>query len=298
MYTQFFGNFLISKNIISAKDLLDALDLIPTSTASFGLLAVHSGLMTADELQSIEAMQKTEGKTFDELVISTGYMTQDSVASLKAKNIPDYLVLSQILIDKGKISYSEIENLLLEYQTDNEVFDMEGSAEQRDEIFMNIMTYCSMCGSNFSSKSMNYLSLFFNNLMHYICEDFHVLAVKECHDYHVDHYIAQKITGGLEVLSSFDMNQATAVKMASLYAKEDFDDSDMPIVHASIEDYLNLHNGLFMVNASNESTSEYTLLPPETILDQDIDFDEHTYELPIVFSFGTIHFIFRITDSK
>lgn len=49
MYTQFFGNFLLSKGYITNEQLFDALKEKAQKHAKLGTLAIHSGLMTAAE---------------------------------------------------------------------------------------------------------------------------------------------------------------------------------------------------------------------------------------------------------
>ena len=69
------------------------------------------------------------------------------------------------------------------------------------------------------------------------------------------------------------------------------DDSD-EYISASLEDFLNLHNGLFLVNTSAEQEQEMTLLPPETSHDKEYHFDRIAFALPIMYPFGTLHFVF------
>ncbi len=65
-------------------------------------------------------------------------------------------------------------------------------------------------------------------------------------------------------------------------------------VRSSLNDFLNLHNGIFSVNMSNERSIELELAPPVTETDELLTFEKETYLLPIVYPFGMIHFIFEI----
>ena len=67
-------------------------------------------------------------------------------------------------------------------------------------------------------------------------------------------------------------------------------------VQASLEDFLNLHNGLFTVNMSNNYSIELQLSPPQ-IHDEDlIDLrpDATSYLFPVLYPFGTIYFLLSI----
>ena len=89
------------------------------------------------------------------------------------------------------------------------------------------------------------------------------------------------------------MDEATAIEFASRYVGEPFAAFD-EYVQASLEDFLNLHNGLFIVNLSNEFSMELELSAPERIEDPLIVFENTTYYFPILYSFGTVNFIFEL----
>ena len=89
------------------------------------------------------------------------------------------------------------------------------------------------------------------------------------------------------------MSKSVAIAFASRYAKEEFHEFD-EYVKASIEDFLNLHNGLFNVNMSNEFSLELNLCPPEVHEEEKLTNATKIYVFPIIFPFGTIHFLMEI----
>jgi hypothetical protein len=64
-----------------------------------------------------------------------------------------------------------------------------------------------------------------------------------------------------------------------------------------VEDFLNLHNGLFNVNVSNEYSLELELTPPSIEQNELLTFEHEAYLLPIIYPFGTLHFIIEF-DAK
>jgi hypothetical protein len=89
------------------------------------------------------------------------------------------------------------------------------------------------------------------------------------------------------------MDEPTAVAFASRYVGDEFLEYD-EYVRASMEDFLNLHNGLFVVNASNVASLELTITAPETVTDPVIAFENRTYHFPVLYSFGTVHYILEV----
>ena len=100
MYTQFFGNFLLSRGVVTSEQLINAIKEESTTHIKLGTLAIHAGYMTASEADNIIIMQTHEDKRFGELAVQGGYMTEEQVNSLLKMQKPDYLLLGQILIEK------------------------------------------------------------------------------------------------------------------------------------------------------------------------------------------------------
>ena len=86
------------------------------------------------------------------------------------------------------------------------------------------------------------------------------------------------------------MDEATAISFASRYAKMEFSELD-EYVKASIDDFLNLHNGLFLVNMSNAFSMELSLTPPVTEEGSTISLPDGSFIIPVIYPFGTVHII-------
>ena len=109
-------------------------------------------------------------------------------------------------------------------------------------------------------------------------------------EYPVNYCVEQAIGGDFQAVTYLDMPKATAVKFASRYASMEFEEFN-EYVKASVEDFLNLHNGLYGVNVSNSHSIELSLEPPKTVDTDLIELGEHSYVIPFIYSFGTIHLI-------
>ena len=105
-----------------------------------------------------------------------------------------------------------------------------------------------------------------------------------------DRYAA---TGQIKFTSMIDMQPEVAVAFASRYAKMDFTEFD-EYVKASLEDFLNLHNGIFLVNMSNNYSMELTLEPPYHDEDPVLKLTEDSFVIPVIYPFGTIFLLLTI----
>ena len=89
------------------------------------------------------------------------------------------------------------------------------------------------------------------------------------------------------------MPETTCISFASRYVNEEFTEFD-EYVQASLEDFLNLHNGLYNVNISNTLGKELTLEAPEVVSDELIELSGSSYLLQVMYPFGVINFIFEL----
>lgn len=291
MYTQFFGNFLLSKGVLSAEELVAAMEKQASVHLKLGTIAIHEGLLTAPEVDNIVIQQTHKDKKFGEIAIEEGYLTEAQVEQLLSAQKPDYLLLGQILIEDGKLTNTDFENLISDYQSQNEIYDLDSHTEQQSLVTKLIHQFCDFKDDTATQTAIDYLTLLFNNLIRFIGNDFTPLDPVNCPDsYPTNYCVAQHISGKLSIRSAIDMEPATAVAFASRYAGETFESFD-EYAKASIEDFLNLHNGLFNVNMSNQASIELSLCPPEVHSGDVLEFNHPAYILPVIFPFGMIHFV-------
>jgi hypothetical protein len=116
-----------------------------------------------------------------------------------------------------------------------------------------------------------------------------------CPEYPTNLLVSQGMDGdsGSKICIALDMESDTAVTFAERYTGERFS-PDSEYVSASIEDMLNLHNGVFNVNLSNIFSKEVKLHPPVTYRNELYLPEGTTYLLPMLFPFGTVNFLFSV----
>ncbi|MEG0805003.1 MAG: chemotaxis protein CheX [Lachnospiraceae bacterium] len=293
MFTQLFGNFLLSKGVLTTSQLVNALKKQSDTHIKLGTLAIHAGLMSASMVDRIIVLQTHQDQKFGELAIEEGYLTAEQVSELLASQTPDYLLLGQILVEEKILSHEAFQKLLSDYQTENEIYDLSNGNDQFDSINQLICKFCEFGDLENADKIVAYLQLLFNNFIRFIGDDYTPITITPLKEYRTNHCAIQEINGEFSLFSALDMDVATAVAFASRYVGENFESYD-DYVEASMEDFLNLHNGLFNVNMSNSYSTELSLAPPEMHSIEILSPGPSTYLLPIAFSFGTVNFILSI----
>lgn len=289
MYTQFFGNYLLSKEYITNEQLFDALKEKSQKHTKLGTLAIHSGLMTAAEVDSVIVEQTHQDKKFGELTIEMGYLTDKQVKTLLNIQSPDFLLLGQIFLDKGIIDNTTLEKIIKDYRQENEISDLDMVLEDKESVENLIEHFFSETSLKPSALDKMYIELLFNSFIRFVGDDYTPLSAELCENFSADCVVRQDICGEYAISTYIGMNQATAINFASRYVKENFSVYD-EYLQASLDDFLNLNNGLFTVNCSNEKALELTLSAPEHLDGEPLTFKK-AYKLKVLYPFGTVHFI-------
>ncbi len=293
MYTQFFGNFLLSHELITTEQLLATLKHKNEIRPRLGTLAMHAGYLSAGEVEHIHIIQTHQDKKFGEIAVELGLLSQAQVDELLALQIPDYLAFGQALIDLGIIDIYEWERLVTDYISENEINELDFSEDSREKVETLYLHVKERRGDrpidNFKST---YVTLLFNNLIRFVGNDFTPLVGEDFSEYPTEFCISQEIHGKYHMKLYIDMPKETCINFASRYVGDDFTDFD-EYVEASVMDFANLHNGLFCVNVSNTENVELTLDPPQIEETSLLEFDRPATLMPIIYPFGTINFIFE-----
>ncbi|MCI8372853.1 MAG: chemotaxis protein CheX [Lachnospiraceae bacterium] len=295
MYTQFLGNYLLNKGYVTKEQLIEALQYQKTVHLKLGVLAIHAGYMTASQVEQIHIMQTHKNERFGELAVEAGFLTQEQVDFLLSSQKPDYLLLSQALVDKGYMTTAQFEKAMMEYQSEYEITENDFTDEQSDKVMQLIQHFYKLENDSNSELFSQYITLLFNNIIRFIGKDFTPHEAVRLSVYPTDKCVTQKIQGEFSTQTAIDMNEDSFIAFASRYAGEEFTDND-EYVQASVEDFVNLNNGLYVVNLSNESSIELSLEPPISQFDTQLNENIEYFQLPVTFPFGTVNFI--ITKTK
>jgi hypothetical protein len=246
--------------------------------------------MTANEVDECLYVQTREDKRFGEIAVERGYLRADQVEELLSKQTPDYVLLGQNLVEDGVFTYEDLERIIFEYKNDAEIYDLTLDVENQEAIQSIISKFFLMAEMPANDLNLMYLELMFNSLIRFIGEDFSPLSPMVLEEYPVTFGVSQNIIGDHEFTTHIDCDRETAIAFASRYAKEDFIEFNEYIV-AALEDFLNLHNGLFIVNASNQLSKNISLAPPAVTEDGVLAGPNKCVDFPVAYPFGTVHLI-------
>lgn len=292
MFSQFFGNYLLNEGLVTTEQLTNAIQDVNRLHTRIGELAVRYGYLTPEQVEQIHILQTREDKRFGELVVEHWLMTGEEMSTLLDVQHNDYELLCKVLVDNHILSQEACDNAVEHFKQKYRLEDMDNlNLQQTTQINALINDFFDLTGLNDSKVYIKYISLLFNNITRFIGNDFTPFKENLLKEAPADMYIiSQDVSGPFNARTAIAASEEALIGLASRYAEEDFTEFD-EYVTASIQDFLNLHNGLFTVNAANEFVMNLTLTPPVES-DNGLDYANKTvYCLPIGFPFGTINFI-------
>lgn len=294
MFSQFFGNFLLNQNLVTPKQLADGIQEVQKIHKKIGELAVRYGYLTDEQVEQIHIMQTSQDKRFGELVVEYGYMNKSEMEKLLSLQHNDYELLCKVLIDNKVLTKPECLHALNDFKSKYKLSDLDTlTLLQTTKINILINDFYDLTQLDNAPVFMKYLTLLFNNITRFIGNDFTPYREFIMTEPGALKYFSQNITGPFSACSAVYASEEALIGMASRYAQEEFNEFD-EYVQASICDFLNLHNGVFTVNMSNEMQMELMLEPPleDTC---ELNFANTVYCVPVSFPFGTINFIISNT---
>ena len=234
---------------------------------------------------------------FGELAIQLGYLTEAQVEELLKQQTPAFLSLGQVLLDEGVLTNTDFEQIIQDYRSKNGMEDEESLIERRKNIQQLFENFFSSTDAALSEKGHMFIELLFNDFIRFIGSDYTPLSVEEVTEASIACCVKQEIHGDYAINTYISMDLDTAIAFATRYVHEQFHSYD-EYVQASLEDFLNLQNGLFIVNVSNTSNTELTLGAPEHITVSPIQFSGRTLHIPVLYTFGTIDFYMERVSIK
>jgi hypothetical protein len=250
MFSQYFGHYLLNREFITREQLADALEFQKSVHVKFGVIAVDEGYMTPAQVEEVHLKQKQVDKRFGEIAIELGYLSDDQVEALVSKQKQNHLFLAQALVDLGIMTIEQFGNALHDYKKENSLSDDQFEAIKSGSIETLVGSILDVKDANRKTIFEKYLSLFAKNLIRFIDDQVYIevegLATSQTGDW----LVHQNITGESPLLTAISAKEDVFLYLASKHAEEELTEVD-ELAKASVSEFLNLHNGIYLVNMSN-----------------------------------------------
>lgn len=271
MFSQYFGQYLLNQNLLSGDQLRDAMDSQKDTRVKLGVLAINQGYMTANQVESVHQQQMRVDKRFGELAVEMGYIRESQVEELLTSQKSDHLLLGQTLIDRGILTYETFSELLQRYKKDYELTDEQFSSILKGNMDFLISAIMFKDGAERNQWLTDYVGLFAKNLVRFIDGNIRLeLAEPTSQVSTYDWIFTQEIykDHAKPKVTAIAGSEQALIRFAARFAQEEIEAPD-EIMQASIGEFLNLHNGIFLVNMSNYG-HELAMKPQGMLQNSDI----------------------------
>lgn len=289
MFAQFFGGYLFNHKLCTAEDLTQAFEAKKHTRLLLGVLAINAGLMTAEQVEHVNITQQSVDKRFGDLAVELGYVTADDVEKLLAQQPTDYLLLGQTLVNNGALTNAEFEKALKDYKAENQITD-DISDNQTETLHNLINEFYHFDNDENARICTDYVTLLFKNLIRFIGDDFTPMEASVIKNFAAEHIVIQKINGKYNAEACIATDSKTYMAFAERFAKESFTEVD-DFVNATAGEFLNVNDGLFVVNESNEHGVELTLTPQKFLENGELALSGTAFCIPVNYPFGKLNFI-------
>ncbi len=289
MFTQLFGSFLLNKKLVTNEQLMDALNYQSLVRLKLGVLAVNAGYMTSEDINKVHDAQSKVDKKFGEIAIEMGFLDEEKVDKLLSSQKTGYLLLGQALVDKNYMTMKQFEEAINTYKKEHSLTSEQmQSIDNGDfnQIISGFYIFDNLPGGEIYK---NYFSLLFRNIVRFVDGSFIPKEKKPISNYKYQWMVTQNIFGNIGLDTYICGDDKAFIGFANKFAQENFTQND-EYVQASLGEFLNQINGLFLVNMSN-SNVELELTPQVVNNNGVLTELSEAYCITIEFSFGEIDFI-------
>ena len=299
MHNHSFGDYLLENEYITSEQFLEALqELKLDSRPSFEVAGIYDRSVTFETFETLMSKPEYPEMSISELAIKYGIITPKIIEIVEAQPYPLFVALAQILIDKGYLDYHSCQDAFLNYESESELYEFEADEVLSGDTDAIIEQLCSGLSDADDVVTRLFFKLMFENLYEKIGHDFTILDPFECGEYPTNILVSQDIVrDDMTYTFAIDLNESTLLGFAERFSDMEFTEVDDYAI-AAVEDFINLHNGIFNVNLSNDFGIEATLTPPVRFMSDLFSPIGRTYMLPIVYPFGVFNLIISTHNTQ
>lgn len=284
MFNQYFGQYLLRKDLISQKQLELAFEQQQSTRIKLGVLAINEGYMTTKQIEEVHTSQMKMDKKFGEIAMELNYLTAEQLETLLSSQKKQHLLLGQALIDNHSITIDQFSDALSQYKHDHGLSDDQFAAVKEGDIDALVSNLLKIDDVSNKQELTEYLSLFSKNIIRFIDSQVYIEIAEITEDYSNEWIISQEIQGERPLYTAIAADEKVFLQIASKYAQEEIDSANSLAI-ASVGEFLNLHNGIYLVNMSDQGI-ELDMTPQEAKQNATLDGLQSGYRVTINLSNG------------
>ena len=248
MFSQLFGNYLVSEGVLTEKELREVLEEHCSTKVRLGTIAVAEGYMTQSEAGEINHLQTQLDRRFGDIAVEKGYLNEQDVEDLLKQQGNSFMKFLQIMFEKDYIRSAQLDEYLVNFQTSRGFSNEEMEALKRDDIDEIVPLFA------FSAKPYvtDLVALILRNITRFVTQDYYIGSIHHVENMQYKSIIGQKTYGRHEIYTAFASteDEAGLLSMASDFSKERLKDIGS-YAYDTLSELVNMCLGLFVTGISN-----------------------------------------------
>lgn len=199
MFSQLFGEYLVSEEVLTPEQLREVLDEQATAKVRLGTIAIANGYMTQNETEEVNHLQTQYDRRFGDIAVERGYLSEREVDELLEQQGCAFMKFLQIMFEKKYITASELDEYLDSFQTSKGFSKSEMEALKEDDIDGIVPLFA------FSAKPYvtDIVALILRNLTRFVTQDYYIGSIKRVTEIRYQSIIGQKTYGSHVIYTAF-----------------------------------------------------------------------------------------------
>lgn len=289
MFSQYFGNYLLNNGLLTDEQLTNCLKIHQSTHVKLGVIAVDKNYLTPSQVENIHEVQRKKDMLFGEIAVSLGYLTSEQVEEMLSTQKNNHLQLAQAIVNLGYLSIEEFSISLNDYKNKYSLSEERFNAIKNGNIDAIVQVLLSEQSVS-AQKYADYITLFIKNTVRFIDNSIHIEIVPFTKIKTHDFVVRQQIIGYQKMDTFILAQEDIFLEVASKFAEEELNEVD-ELAQASVSEFLNLHNGIYLVNQSNKGI-ELTMNPQKIYTDLElISLNANALRVIIHTSFGEFQLV-------
>jgi len=124
MSIKFFGQFLLERNLIDAKSLLEAIRFQESRNMKFGAYAISKGFLEKVQVKRLHEEQKRNDMMIGQLAIKLEMISEEQVDEILTMQKNDHVCIGEAIVVKGFVSQEVIDRELDAFREEQSVYSM------------------------------------------------------------------------------------------------------------------------------------------------------------------------------
>lgn len=275
MINRLFGNYLVTKQILSQSQLDDLLPVRKDFKAEVETIAVINKVLTSAAAQKLIEQIDKEKEHFGQAAIEAGYLSDEKLDEILTYQANSFMKFIQSLLNRGILSLDQINPSLDEFQQLGGYSDAQVSSLIHDDLEDCIHIFVPLK----SEKLKEFTLTLVQTIRRLVDCDTYLDKAYTARSLQLDKYACQMIVGDMHMKVYISAPDNGLLAIANYFTENSYDTVNEDALD-NVGEFINCVNGLFATNLSYDDVS-IDMNSPEYSMDGPFISNEKLYVIPI-----------------